>query len=148
MAADDKIEELIREIAAKHAILVGRNDPIFVLQTINERLMRDSSEAQEAIVAKFREDIEEVSARWSDDAKAKAERTLNAALTASKEAMSRALADGAKATAEAIRKETERAAKEVASAASAVKGLAYAALVGGLFTMGSVVFLMVTLRHS
>ena len=46
MAADDKIEELIREIAAKHGIAVGRDDPILILQTINMKLMQDSASAQ------------------------------------------------------------------------------------------------------
>ena len=31
MAADDKIEELIREIAAQHGNAVGRDDPILIL---------------------------------------------------------------------------------------------------------------------
>ena len=43
----DPVEELIREIAAKHGIAVSREDPIFVLQTINQRLMQDSAKAQQ-----------------------------------------------------------------------------------------------------
>ncbi len=31
----DPIEELIKEIAAKHGIAVSRDDPILILQTIN-----------------------------------------------------------------------------------------------------------------
>ena len=49
MASDDKIEELIREIAVKHGIAVGRDDPILVLQTINMKLMQDSASAQQEI---------------------------------------------------------------------------------------------------
>lgn len=41
----DQIEELIKEIAAKHGIAVSRDDPILVLQTINNRLMQNSSKA-------------------------------------------------------------------------------------------------------
>ena len=82
MASDDKIEELIREIAVKHGIAVGRDDPILILQTINTRLMQDSQAAQQEILDRFKEELEAIAHRWGDDAKGKAERTLNAALAA------------------------------------------------------------------
>ena len=110
MAADDKIEELIREIAAKHGIVVGRDDPILILQTINTRLMQDSQAAQQEILDRFKEELEAIAHRWGDDAKGKAERTLNAALAASKEAMAKGMQDGGKAAAEAVRRELEAAA--------------------------------------
>ena len=80
MATDDKIEELIREIAAKHGIAVGRDDPILILQTINMKLMQDSASAQQEILDAFKSELESIAHRWGDDAKGKAERTLNAAL--------------------------------------------------------------------
>ena len=43
----DRIEELIKEIAVKHGIAVSRDDPILVLHTINNRLLQDSSKAQQ-----------------------------------------------------------------------------------------------------
>ena len=46
---------------------------------------------------------------WVEDARAKAERTLNAALTASREAMMKAMQDGAKAAAETMRRESATA---------------------------------------
>ena len=83
----DKIEETIKESAAKHGIAVGRDDPILILQTINDRLMQDSAAAQQVILDRFRSELEEIACRWGDDAKNKAERTLTAALTASRDAM-------------------------------------------------------------
>ena len=101
----DKIEDTIREIAAKHGIAVGRDDPILILHTINDRLMRESSEAQKEILDRFKEELESVAQRWEIDAKKMAERTLNAALTASKDAMSQAMQDGATASVQTVRKE-------------------------------------------
>ena len=46
MATDDKIEETIKAIAARHGIALGRDDPILILQTINERLMQDNRNYQ------------------------------------------------------------------------------------------------------
>lgn len=116
MASDDKIEELIREIAVKHGIAVGRDDPILILQTINTRLMQDSQAAQQEILDRFKEELEAIAHRWGDDAKGKAERTLNAALAASKEAMAKGMQDGGKAAAEAVRRELEAAAAPIREA--------------------------------
>ena len=115
MASDDKIEELIREIAVKHGIAVGRDDPILILQTINTRLMQDSQAAQQEILDRFKEELEAIAHRWGDDAKGKAERTLNAALTASREAMMKGMQDGAKAAAETVRRELGAATAQLAA---------------------------------
>ncbi|WP_020405847.1 hypothetical protein [Hahella ganghwensis] len=103
----DKIEETIKEIAAKHGIAVGRDDPILILQTINERLMKDSASAQEEILARYKSELEEISHRWGEDAKSKAERTLNAALSAGREAMTKTMQESAALTASGMRKEME-----------------------------------------
>jgi hypothetical protein len=110
----DQVEELIKEIAAKHGIAVSRDDPILVLQTINNRLMQDSSKAQQAQLDQYKEELEALALRWGTDAKDKAERILNAALTASKEAMSKAMQENAKSTAATVRSEVDAALGRVA----------------------------------
>ena len=49
--------------------------------------MRESATAQQAIVDGFNSELEEIAHRGGEEAKAKAQRTLNAALSASKTAM-------------------------------------------------------------
>ena len=110
----DQVEELIKEIAAKHGIAVSRDDPILVLQTINNRLMADSSKAQQAQLDRYKEELEGLALRWGNDAKDKAERILNAALTASKEAMSKEMKESVKAAASAVRGEIDAALADVA----------------------------------
>jgi hypothetical protein len=111
----DKIEELIREIAAKHGIAVARDDPILVLQTINNRLLQDSAAAQQVQLDQFKEELEELSLRWKSDAKDKAERVVNAALTASKNAMDQILRDGAHTTTALLKSELELALSSLTS---------------------------------
>jgi hypothetical protein len=77
------LDELIKEIAVKHGIAVGRDDPIVILQTINARLLEDSAKAHQAMLGRYKEELEALSARWSSEGKARAERVLNAALEAS-----------------------------------------------------------------
>lgn len=114
----DQIEELIREIASKHGIAVSRDDPILVLQTINNRLLLESASSQQTQLEHFKEELEAVSRRWRTDAKDKADRTLTAALNASKEAMGAAVLQSAEITAERMRKQIDEALRGVASGRS------------------------------
>ncbi|WP_275099893.1 conjugal transfer protein TraM [Sedimenticola hydrogenitrophicus] len=131
----DKIEETIKEIAAKHGIAVGRDDPILVLQTINERLMQDSAAAQQEILDRFKEELESIAHRWSDDAKNKAERMLNAALTASKEAMASTMKEGASAATVVIQKEIKDAVLQIRQPIGSVRAAATMNIVAAVMTL-------------
>ncbi|WP_373991702.1 conjugal transfer protein TraM [Duganella sp. BuS-21] len=109
----DQIEDLIREIASKHGIAVARDDPILVLQTINNRLLQDSAMAQQALLDKFKEELEAISLRWQTDSKEKAERVLTAALATSKTAMEHLLHDGAMKAAKLTKSEVEKIFEQV-----------------------------------
>ena len=101
------IENLIEEVAVKHGVTIGKNDPILILTTINSRLIEDSQAGQKEILSEFKAELEEVTARWGIEAKGKAERILTVALTASKEAMDQAIEQGATKTVESIQIEIE-----------------------------------------
>ena len=105
----DQMEELIREIAAKHGIAVSRDDPILILQTINNRLLQDGAKAQQAQFDEFKQEMEALSLRWGNDAKGKSERILNAALAAGKEAMWQTMQEGAGSTLRSVRAEIDEA---------------------------------------
>lgn len=135
MSEADQLEELIKEIAVKHGIAVSRDDPILVLQTINNRLMLDSQRAQEAMLEQFKEELEGIATRWGNDAKAKAERILNAAMTASKEAMAKTLQDSAVAAAAAIRKEVDDALAGARRQAQAARALSMWNLAAAAITL-------------
>ena len=105
----DQMEELIREIAAKHGIAVSRDDPVLILQTINNRLLQDGAKAQQAQFDEFKQKMEALSLRWGNDAKGKSERILNAALAAGKEAMWQTMQEGAGSTLRSVRAEIDEA---------------------------------------
>ena len=132
---NDEIEELIREIAAKHGIAVSRDDPILVLQTINKRLMEDSSKAQRIQLDRYKEELEDLAARWGNDAKDKAERILNAALLAGKETMDKQMNDGAKALALAVRTEIDDSLAGVANQARDARRVAIFNVVAACITL-------------
>jgi len=100
----DKLDEAIQDIAVKHGVLLGKDDPILIFQTMNDRLLEENRQAQQDLLAQFKEDMELISSQWKDDAKAKAEKVLNAALVASKEAMIRLLQESTDELAQAMTK--------------------------------------------
>ncbi|HBD7093946.1 TPA: conjugal transfer protein TraM [Legionella pneumophila] len=84
-----KINEAIQDIAIKHGVVLGKDDPILILQTMNDRLLEENRKAQQEMLAQFKEEMENISSQWKDDAKEKAEKILNTALASSKEAMAK-----------------------------------------------------------
>ena len=143
----DQVEELIKEIAAKHGIAVSRDDPILVLQTINNRLMQDSSKAQQAQLDQYKEELEALALRWGTDAKDKAERILNAALTASKGAMDKAMQENAKSTAATVRAEVDAALGRVAGQVKDARRIGLLNVLASCITLAAaVVALWVALR--
>jgi hypothetical protein len=142
----DKIEALLKEIAGKHGIAVGRDDPIMILQTINERLMQDSAAAQQETLDRFKEELESIARRWGEDARNKAERTLNAALSAGKDAMMKGMQEGAKAAAASARQEIDAAVEQLAGPIR--DGRRFAVLImiaGGMAVVAAALALLSTL---
>lgn len=103
----DKLDEIVKEIAQKHGVTISRDDPIMILHTLNELLLKENSVAQKVLLDTFKREIEGVASQWSQDAKNKAERTLNAALVAGKESIAAAAEENAKAIAFTVKREIE-----------------------------------------
>ncbi|HEN5466613.1 TPA: conjugal transfer protein TraM, partial [Legionella pneumophila] len=82
----EKLDKIVQDITVKHGVLLGKDDPILMLQTMNEQLIEENRKAQQDLLVQFREEMEGISSQWKDDAKEKAEKVLNAALASSKEA--------------------------------------------------------------
>ncbi len=122
---NDQIESLIREIAAVHGIAVSRDDPILILQTINNRLMVDSAKAQAEMLDQYKSELEGIASRWGEDAKEKAERILTAALGATKEAMATTLREGTATAAAAVRREADAAAGRIKAQTRATRAVAW-----------------------
>ena len=143
----DQLEELIKEIAVKHGIAVSRDDPILVLQTINNRLMHDSSKAQQDQLDQYKEELEALAIRWGSDAKTKAERILTAALAASKDAMGDIMEETAKATAASVRAEIDAALSRVAAPIADAQRISRFNIAASCITlMAAIVSLWVVLR--
>lgn len=113
--SSDSLAALTQDIAAQHGLELARDDPILVFHALHQRLLEDSRQAQQALLDQYQQELESLSTRWSLDARDKAERTLNAALTAGKDAMAQAMQDASSHAATAIRAEMDAAQERIAA---------------------------------
>ena len=144
----DQEEELIKKIAAKHGTAVSRDDPILVLQTINKRLLQESTAAQQAQLDQFKQEMEALTLRWENDAKAKAERILNAALAAGKDALWQTMQEAGAATVLAVRLEIDAALARVADPLREARRIGMFNVVASCITLlAGEVILWVARRH-
>lgn len=90
----DTLDALLQLVAAKHHVLLGRDDPILILQTMNELLVAQTAagleHAQNAALAKFCDEIESNIALWTREAKGVVERSLEASCRVSTEQIAQA----------------------------------------------------------
>jgi len=133
----DRVEDLIKEIAAKHGIAVSRDDPILILQTINQRLLEDSAKAQRELLDRYQEEMEAISKRWGDEAKQKAERILNAALDASRQTMMTSMEQGATIMAATARKELDLSLEKINGVVTNARRLVYANVIAAVITLAA-----------
>lgn len=115
------IDETIKEIAVKHGISIGRDDPILIFQTMNSRLLEQHRTAQKELLSNFKEEIEQISSQWQDDAKNKAEKILNSALEASKSAIESQLSIAATEHASLVKAELVKSVEEITKLNSEAK---------------------------
>ncbi|CAM4473688.1 MAG: Protein TraM [Legionella sp.] len=85
----EELDHLIKEIAVKHGTVLGKDDPILMLHTVNQQLIEDSKKAHQELLMTFKGELELCCAKWKEDAHEKAEKIVNASLASSKEIMSR-----------------------------------------------------------
>lgn len=143
----DQIEEIIKEIAQKHGIAVSRDDPILVLQTINNRLLQDSAKAQQAQLDQYKEELEALALRWGNDAREKAERILNASLSAAKDAIDQLMQEGARSTSAGVAKEIDAALAKLTAPVRDAKRIATLNVFAACVTMAAAAIALWAVVH-
>jgi hypothetical protein len=142
-----QIEEIIREIAFKHGIAVSRDDPILILQTINNRLLSDGAKAQQVMLDGFKAEMEHSALRWRNEAKENAEQILNAALGASKRSFEQSLEMMATSAANKVACEIDRALERVTRPVKAARHLAIFNLAAASLTLGGSALALWSILH-
>ena len=133
----DKFDAAIQEIAVRHGVVLSKDDPILILQTMNDRLIEEAQQAQAAMLAQFREEMESISSQWRDDAKEKAEKIINAALAGSKEAMARLLLESTNRSVQSVERMISNSLTEARDLSQKTKKFGWLILVSSVVVLAA-----------
>ncbi|EEW4238921.1 conjugal transfer protein TraM [Escherichia coli] len=100
---DEKTEELIALIAKEHGVVLDATDPILVVPTMLRFMLDESREKQQELLDELKSELQSSLMQWDFTAKDKADRILNAALKANREAMEQVLKSAASQTTALVR---------------------------------------------
>ena len=133
----DDIDGVIAEVARGHGIAIGRDDPILVLHTMHQRLMRENTAAQQALLDAYKAELEALAARWSEEATGRADRVLQAAVAGVQATMASSLQDGTGEVTASIRTEVDAALARVAQRMQDARRIAMLNLVAACITLAA-----------
>jgi len=141
----DSIEDLYKEIAVRHGIAVGKDDPIMILHTTNQLLIKDMAEAQRHIIEQFEEKIELMTSRSNEAVLTDAKRVLNATLQASESALVERLQNQAHELATEVRNEFDGMQHRIESTMKSANRIAIYHLVAAALTFMAAMTAFLTL---
>lgn len=143
---DNSIDEILRKIALEHNVTLGREDPILILHTMNKIIIEENRKNQDLLFKDLGEKLGHVMVGVSENSKSQVEKSVNAALTASKEISSSIIDNSSKVTIEKIndslKKAVDNAIEKIDSKNKAVKNLAYVNLVASAMVLITAVVLV------
>lgn len=117
------VDDLIRDVASRHGVGLGKDDPLLILLTVNEHLIRDMGAAQEKALADFQRTLEQAMTRVGIETTDKAERAIAAALRAARESLTAQTDDIARKAGASFEAAAGKAAGTVVRAANGVRPL-------------------------
>ena len=91
---DDNIDDLLAELARKHKVVLGIDDPVAMLFTMNRFLLRETAASQAQLLQGFREALFTASSDSNKLANKRAETSLNAIILAVKNAVTSGAEEG------------------------------------------------------
>ncbi len=91
---DHNIDDLLAELARKHKVALGADDPVAMLVTVNRFLLRETAASQDQLLQGFREAVATSSSEWNKLANKRTEAILNATIFAAKNAVASGAEEG------------------------------------------------------
>ena len=86
-----QVDEVIQQIASAHGVVLSKDDPIMMLHTMNDYLIKENKSAQQDLLDNFRSQMELFSDQWSIEAKNHYDRILNSSIVSSKAEVARVM---------------------------------------------------------
>jgi len=84
-------DALITEVAKRHGVALGNDDPVMILATLNEILAEENAKAQAEVLAKFQKDLVAAMNIQTREAKGQLQAALQKPLEVNRDALSRGI---------------------------------------------------------
>ena len=143
MTNDDNMDDLLAELARKHKVALGPDDPVAMLLTVNRFLLRETAASQEQLLQGFRESIATSSSDWNKLANKRAEAILNATIFAAKNAVASGAEEGVAAGLSVFLQSAERLSGRIDGQLKQVRRLVYSSAVMLVLLIAALVLLYV-----
>ena len=135
------IDELLAELARKHKVALGADDPVAILIAVNRFLLRETAGSQKQLLPGFREAVATASSDWNKLANKRAESILNATVFAAKNAVASGAEEGVASGLAAFLQTAERLSGRIDGQLRQVRWLVFGgAVMIVLLTTAAVVF--------
>lgn len=131
----ERYENMLIEIAKKHGVVLGKNDPILIVYTLNMRMIEDQTQAQSQLFDEFRSQLEEATDSWHKEANSRAEKILSASLEASKKAMINAMSEHTKTASDTIIEDFQHLIDKLDNKIKESRSVSYINIAASLFTL-------------
>lgn len=131
----DDLDEVRQTVFRDTGIALGDKDPLMAQHALNKILIAELNTNQEQMLDAFKSELEGIAFQWGNDAKDKAERILNASLTASKSAMSDLLRTGIQEATAHMTAELEEARRKTERHSNATKNWSIVNAVASIVTL-------------
>lgn len=143
----DAVEEVLKEIAIKHHVLLGKDDPLLMFYTMQDQLQKQALAGHERVLGEFQSEMEALTGRWSLDTTKRAEKVLNAALTSSREMMEQSVSSISAEFASAVGREGKAILGAMDQRLTSARRIAYTNVFAASLSLIAVVFLVLTLKR-
>lgn len=146
---DDNIDDLLAELARKHKVALGADDPVAMLLTVNRFLLRETAASQDQLLQGFREAVATASSDWNKLANKRAEAILNATVFAAKNAVASGAEEGVAAGLSTFLQTTEKVSGRIDDQLRQVRRLVFGVVFLLVLLTGSlaIFYLMFNLRR-
>ena len=140
---DDNIDDLLAELARKHKVALGVDDPVAMLLTVNRFLLRETAASQDQLLQGFREAVATASSDWNKLANKRAEAILNATVFAAKNAVASGAEEGVAAGLSTFLQTTEKVSGRIDGQLKQVRRLVFGGAVVVVLLIATLVILCV-----
>ncbi len=147
MNSPTNIDDVIKEVALANGVALDRNDPIMVVKTLHDILLRDAQAAQQQRLDNFKSELELILHYSSESSKALSEKLINNSLIAAKQAIDLHFEETTNKAIEALEQASQSGVNQINEALKLNHQVAWLNIIGSVMVVGSIMVFLWFITH-